>query len=360
VRQHRHNAVWEIDRRPAQVGLLVEHSTLGNVVRHVRDVDGEAPAVAARLDADGVVMVARVSRVDRHRRPGAEIAAPDDLLGLDAGRDARRRVLDLLRERVGQVELGHDDLEVDAGILETSEDGGDAAVRVARRRWRTRDLGHDHLPRTRGSRRAHGNEDLVQDAPIEGHDVATDASFGLLVAADDARHVALEDADDASLEPFGRRALDARHDAVAVECFLKIDRRDVDVPAATSAWRTRGRVRHDEAVATRAAREPPDDQVHASRQPDARAADLDDRAVFDQPAQRRLQLAPRLALEVETLHELAYGNWFSSLREQVQDPPLEGIFHQRTERSPILSCTTRRRLTAACDRWCRRWDLNPH
>ena len=86
--------------------------------------------------------------------------------------------------------------------------------------------------------------DVGQHAAVERHDVA-ETGIVDLEAADDGLLAALEDADDASLEPLLGLALDARHDAVAVHRLGQVRRRDVDVLALARL----GVLGHDEAEA---------------------------------------------------------------------------------------------------------------
>ncbi len=86
VRQHRHDPVGEVDRRAAEVGLLVERPSFAHVVRDVGDVHREAIAsVGPTLDSDGVVVVARRLRVDGDGEPAPEVGSPRHLAGADRG-----------------------------------------------------------------------------------------------------------------------------------------------------------------------------------------------------------------------------------------------------------------------------------
>ena len=64
-RKHMHRAVREVHRRRAIVGLLVEGTAFGHIVRDISDVDSEpVVTVLEPLDGDRIVEVARVFPVD--------------------------------------------------------------------------------------------------------------------------------------------------------------------------------------------------------------------------------------------------------------------------------------------------------
>ena len=130
------------------------------------------------------------------------------------------------------------------------------------------------------------DEDLVQHAAVEGHDVAAEAAV-VLVAAHDALGGPLEDPDDAALGPL--RACRSTRATTRSPCRAS---RMFAAATKRSAWPSRARLRHDEAVPGGVAREPAHDEVHAVGQADPRAADVDERAVGDEPAKDRLQLPP--------------------------------------------------------------------
>ena len=91
--QHRQHAVDEVDARRAQPRLVVDRRVPRHVVAHVGDVHAEkhAPVLGA-LDADRVVEVARVDRVDGEGEAVADVSA----VGL-----ARERLLDVDAQRLG-------------------------------------------------------------------------------------------------------------------------------------------------------------------------------------------------------------------------------------------------------------------
>ena len=179
--------------------------------------------------------------------------------------------------RVGDAVLADDDLGVDARRVDVAEHLGDAADGAARGGRPARQLDGDHLAGRRAAFLARRHEDVHQHAPIERHDVAH-AVVVAVVAADDPRVGALEDADDA---PFGAAAvldpLDADDDAVAVHRLVEMRAGDVDVAAAVE--RPLGR---DEAVAGRVRLQPADVQVHLFGQAEALAANLNEVAGGDE------------------------------------------------------------------------------
>ncbi len=380
VRQHGHDPVGEIDRRASQVGLLVDQAAGRDVVGHVGDVHAQEPAaVGQAVEADRVVVVARGLGVDRHRQPGPEVGATGALGLAHLDRHARGLGLDLLREGVGQAVLGHHHLDVHARVVERAQDLGHAAHRVARGRRRARDLGRHHLARLGRPGVAGRDEQLVQDAPVERHHVASEAPV-FLIAADHALQPALEDADDAPLGALGRVTLDPDDHAVAVQRVLQVQRRDVHVGPPSLRRLTRPGLRHHEAKAGRVAGQPADDQARARGQRQARAADLDHFAALDQAAQQALQLTPLLAPEVEAAHQVAHGDGLAALAQQFEYFLFQRSPSVRPQRIRTMSLSDGRpadtRSTAAPPSarsrpagfsrgsrlrgWCRRWDLNPH
>ena len=112
--------------------------------------------------------------------------------------------------------------------------------------------------------------------------------------------------------PLGVVPLDAGHHAVAVQRLLHVDRGDVDVAPRRGAAFSGTTNPKPAGVAG----EPPDHEVHAGGQADARAADLDHLAVGDQRAQHGLQLAPPLGVEPEPRTHLPHTpTGFPRLRE---------------------------------------------
>ena len=107
--QHRDGAIDEIDARGAPLRLLVDDVAILHVVAHVGDVHTHLPAVALqRLDAQRVVEVLGVGRVDGAGPGIAEVLAARYLLGRDARLYLLRRLLDALRILVGEAILHED------------------------------------------------------------------------------------------------------------------------------------------------------------------------------------------------------------------------------------------------------------
>ena len=318
VREHGHDPVGEIHRRAAEVGLQVERPPLAHVVRHVRDVHREAVApVTPALDPDRVVVVAGRLGVDGDGEPAPEVGPAGHLVRPYRERHALRLLLHLRRERVGQAVLGDDDLEVDTGVGEVAQHLGDPPHGVAGGGGRPRHVRRDHLARDGAAFLAGRDEELVQHAAVERHHVAAEAPVDL-VAAHDALVGALEDADDAALGPLGGAALDAGHDAVAVEGLAEVRRRHVEVGLALAP-----RLGHDEAEPAGIAGEATHDEVHAVRQPDVSAADLDEHAVGDQLPQDRRQLAPSGGVEGELARDVAHRHGLAEARHEVEHPAIE-------------------------------------
>jgi hypothetical protein len=115
-----------------------------------------------------------------------------------------------------------DDLGIDAGRIDVAEDRGDAAERAPCRRRPLRDLGRHHLAWRRAAFLAGRHEDVHEHAAIERHDVPH-AVFVAIVSSDDRRVLALEDANDASLDtPALLDPLDTGDHAVAVHGFVQV------------------------------------------------------------------------------------------------------------------------------------------
>jgi hypothetical protein len=254
--------------------------------------------------------------VDGDGRPFPEVGTAPAVLFAHGLRHPRGLGLHLRREGVGEPVFRHHDLEVHAGVLETAEDLDDAARGVARGGGRPHDLGQDHLARLRAPALPRRDEELVQDAAVEGHDVAAEASVAL-VASHQPLLLPLEDADDAALGALGRRPLEPGHHPVAVEGFLHVDGRHVEVGRLLALG-------DDEPEAAGVALEAAHHQVHARGQADAGAADLDHGAVRQEAAEDGLQLLAAVGVEAEAAHELADGGGLAVTGEEVEDSVVEG------------------------------------
>src|SRR5260370_37148854 len=74
--KHGDGAIGEVNGGAAEASLTVESALRSNVVRHIGDVDLQAPAsIGAALDEDGVVEIARGLSIDANDRQEAEIFA---------------------------------------------------------------------------------------------------------------------------------------------------------------------------------------------------------------------------------------------------------------------------------------------
>ena len=219
------------------------------------------------------------------------------------GAEADRLGDRLRRVRVGNAVLADDDLGVDAGRVDVAEHLGDAADRAARRGRPARQLDGHHLARRRAAFLPRRHEDVHQHAPIERHDVAH-AVVVAVVAADERRVGALEDADDA---PFGAAAvldpLDADDDAVAVHRLVEVRcrrcrcrRRRIERPLG-----------HDEAVAGRMRLQAADVEVHLFGQAEALPANLNEIAGGDERLDVALERRALVLGHLEQLQELAHG-----------------------------------------------------
>ena len=164
------------------------------------------------------------------------------------------------------------------------------------------ELDDHHLARRRTAFLSRRHEDIHQHPAIERRDVAH-AVVVAVVAADDRRVGALEDADDAS---FGAAAfldpLDTNDDAVAVHRLVQERARDVNVAAVVE--RPFGR---DEAVAGRVRLQPADIEVHLLGQPEAVPANLNQIAGGDERFDVAFEGRPLLAGNFENLQELAHA-----------------------------------------------------
>ena len=290
---------------------------------HVRDVHGQPPAALVQaVEADGVVVVARRLGIDGDGIPGAEIRAAGDVLGPDLGRDARRLRFHLGRKVVGQAVLGHDDLEVDARVLETAEHGEHAAGGVAGRRSGGRVISARTIrPGLASPDSSAGNEELVQHAAVEGDHAAAELAVAF-EPPDDALRRPLEDADDPALRALGGRALDARHHAVAVHRLLHVDggRRRCRPPAApcfSGTTKPKPPGLQVSRPTTRFMREgrPTRAPWTFTTSPSSIIAPQD-----------ALQLAARLGVEAEPAHHLPYPDGLARLRQQRQHPIAQRTF----------------------------------
>ena len=139
------------------------------------------------------------------------------------------RLLDrLVAVHVGDVVLADDDLGVDAGSIDRTEDLDDATERRTARRRPAGELRDHHRARLRVSCVGGGHLHVGEEPLVEGHDEA-EAGVVQVEASNNRRVRALEDADDPALDAVGLLPLDAHDDAVAMQRFLEVGRRHVHV-----------------------------------------------------------------------------------------------------------------------------------
>jgi hypothetical protein len=301
-REHVHGALREIHRRAALVRLPVQHAALGDVVRHVRDVDAE-PVMPVRepLERDRVVEITRVLAVDGHGHERTEIGPAAQVAFADLGPEPRG-LLDRFRGvLVGDAVLANDDFGIDAGFVDVAEHFDHASERTARGRGPAGDLDGHHVTGLRIGAVARRNVHVHDDAAVERHH---EAEPGLVHVkpADNGRAAALEDPDDASLGALVGHALDARDDAIAVDGLIQVAAGDVQVTAHI----VDSPIRHDEAEAARMGCDAPHDQVHPIREPEALTPCLNEGAVGNQVLEQALERGPLLARYLQALHQFAH------------------------------------------------------
>ncbi len=121
--QHGDHPIRQVDAGAAMAGRAVERRSRSNKVRHIGDVDHQAP-MARRVtrQRNGVVKVTRCRRVDRHGRDGSQVEPAADLcfvkrLGLFTRLDEGR-----LLERIGDIERPNDRQRVDSRLPALAQD----------------------------------------------------------------------------------------------------------------------------------------------------------------------------------------------------------------------------------------------
>ena len=113
LRQHRHGAVHEINAGAALACLLVHGGAGRNVMGHVGNMHAYLVAAAPEFaERDGVVEVLGIGRIYGKGQNLPEVLPALELFGSYGFWDAVGRVLNLLRETVGQVELGQDGMHL--------------------------------------------------------------------------------------------------------------------------------------------------------------------------------------------------------------------------------------------------------
>jgi len=128
--KHRQHTLRQIDAGGALAGFAVERTARRREVGHVGDVHAELPVLARRIDCqrNGVVEVARVHRVDGHRRPGGKVFTAFEVFFAEAGGRLARFFERVLREAVGQAQGADDRQRIDAGLAARAEHFDDDAL----------------------------------------------------------------------------------------------------------------------------------------------------------------------------------------------------------------------------------------
>ena len=324
-RQHRDDAVDEIDARAALARLAVERLALAHVPAHIGDVDAEEiGAVCLLLDVDAVVEVLGVIAVDGDDGEVAAVAAALVLIGRGVLLDVVRSVLHVLGELLREVVLAHDGEHVDARIALLAEHLDDLALRVVAAGRPFRDLDDDFAARARAAEMLFRDKDVVIELRVvrrhEGERLVA------LERADDPLVRALDDADDLALAraAFLLRRLDARHDAVAVHGSAERDARHEDVRVLLRLLD----VGDDEAEALRRHRELADDEVHAARDAVEVAAVLDDERLLFQRFERRGEGDLFLCREVHAFSDILRQHRAESILLHIgEDAVFQICFH---------------------------------
>src|SRR4051812_27304368 len=195
LRQHRDDAVRQVNTRGTLVGLAVERCLRLDEVRDVGDVHAEEPvAVIEALQRDRIVEIASVDGVDRYDRElGQVAAAPADRFVEQVGLLASFGE-GVIVEFAGQVKFVDDRHGVDAGLSAGAEDIGDDAFTIADVRGKADHLDDDFVVRPNAFRAGIADVDRVAE------DFAVDldhAHAGLFeVDTDEAVGGPLDDIDD--------------------------------------------------------------------------------------------------------------------------------------------------------------------
>ena len=130
LRQHRHDAVGEIDRVAADLRLAVEPGAGPHVVgdvgdRHVHDAAAAVAGVGVRGGVDGIVVVARIDGIDGEEIERAQVGAAGELRRLELPQLGQHGG----RELVGDAVRVHGDQADLALVLRVAERLGDARLR---------------------------------------------------------------------------------------------------------------------------------------------------------------------------------------------------------------------------------------
>ena len=306
LRQHRDDAVNKIDTRAALACLAVERLILTHIPADIGDVDAEEEGtvrIAARKDA--VIEVLRILAIDRDDRQVAAVAAASVLLRRGLLLHVIGCLLHVLGERLREVVLAHDRKNVDARVADLAEHLDDLALRIAAAVRPLRDLDDDLAARLRAVECFLWHEDILAELRVvRRHETERLAA---LEGADDLLVRALEDADDLALAraPFFLCRRHAGDDAVAMHGRIEVRARHEDI----RLFLRLAHIRDDEAEALGRHREAADDEVHAARDAVEVAAVLDDRALFLQFLERRIELHELFLRQLHPFGQVLSQQW---------------------------------------------------
>ena len=129
--QHRNRSIDEIDRRGAFLRLFVDDGTLGDVVRHVGNVDADLEKFVFFPNRQGIVEVLCVVRVDGASPYIAEILALSEVFRRHLARNLVGSLLDLLRIAVGQAVLRQNRVHFGVVFALLTENVDDLAHHIA-------------------------------------------------------------------------------------------------------------------------------------------------------------------------------------------------------------------------------------
>ncbi len=317
LRQHRHDAVGQIDRGGPFKGLPLQGAALAHVVADVGDVHTQAPAALGQLlHADGVVQILGVGPVHRDDLPVAQVTAPGDLLRCHGLRDGLRLRQRLLAELLRQAELADDGEDVHPGRAFGAQALDHLALGAAPRLRPTGDLDHDHLAAPGAVGLAGGHGDVVRQAAVVGADVAR--LLRRLKGADDAQVAPLKDADDLALGPVARAyGHQPRHNAVAVPGAAQVLLADEQVVLTLG-------VGNQEAEALGVTLQPPHHEVHPLRRAVALRPGTHNQALSFHLGQKPQELGSLCLRYAENLGQLSGCLGIVRL---VQNKFLDPLFH---------------------------------
>ena len=227
LRQHRDDAIDEVNAVPTMQRLAIECAARGDISGDVRDVDPEFPLAARQfLDIDRVVEIARIVGIDRDDEFVPQVFAFPEAIRIDRLWNFIRLGEHGARKLERQVILPNDRKHVDPGISGAAEQLDDFALGIDVARLPRLQSDDDLVVRLRWAGRT-GQRlpldiDVVNDPRIVRHDV--EEVTRLLQSADDRVVGALENANDAALGTIARPARpgvigiasDARDDAIAI------------------------------------------------------------------------------------------------------------------------------------------------